>query len=143
MDSYLPDVNVLIALSDRRHTGHGAATKWFRQSRSSEFLLCPITESGFVRVSTLPQGLARSFNESIMLLEEIARLPNYRYLPIQESWRQIVQPFVSRLYGYRQVTDAYLLGLAIHHNAILVTLDQRIEAIAGPKYQHSLLTLVP
>jgi predicted nucleic acid-binding protein len=41
----------------------------------------------------------------------------------------------------RQVTDALLLGLAIRNGAILVTLDLRIQALAGEAYAANLLTL--
>jgi hypothetical protein len=34
--------------------------------------------------------------------------------------------------GHQQVTDAYLVGLAIHHKGRLVTLDQSIVAMLGP-----------
>ena len=38
-----------------------------------------------------------------------------------------------RLMGHQQVTDAYLLGLALHRGGMLATLDQRIGALAEPK----------
>jgi len=39
----LPDVNVLIALSDLEHTGHASASTWFQQIGNGQFLFCPIT----------------------------------------------------------------------------------------------------
>jgi hypothetical protein len=36
---------------------------------------------------------------------------------------------MSRLSGFKQVTDAYLLGLAIHKEARLLTLDRRMLAL--------------
>lgn len=56
-------------------------------------------------------------------------------------WLQLIQPFASRLHGYRQVTDAYLLGLAIKHNVVLVTLDEHIQALAGLEFKRNLRTL--
>jgi predicted nucleic acid-binding protein len=35
-----------------------------------------------------------------------------------------------RLQGPKQITDAYLLALAMHHKAKLVTFDRRIEVLA-------------
>jgi predicted nucleic acid-binding protein len=37
----------------------------------------------------------------------------------------------SKGLGHKQVTDAYLLALAIHNHASLVTFDSRIGALAG------------
>jgi len=37
---------------------------------------------------------------------------------------QATEPFAARMVGHQQITDAYLLGLAIHHKGKLVTLDR-------------------
>lgn len=138
---YLPDVNVLIALADTEHAGYEAASNWFQGIGDSEFFLCPITEAGFVRLVSMPQLGKRELKDAIALLREITHLPGYRYLPITETWLSVVQPFASCLHGYKQVTDAYLLGLAIKENAVLVTLDQHIEALADVQFSSNLLTL--
>jgi predicted nucleic acid-binding protein len=75
------------------------------------------------------------------MLKEIATLPNVAHLPISLSWLELIRPLAPRLHGYRQVTDALLLGLAIRNGAILVTLDRRIQALAGEAYAANLLTL--
>jgi hypothetical protein len=38
-----------------------------------------------------------------------------------------------RLVGHQQITDAYLLGLAISRGALLATLDKGIDALTEPK----------
>jgi predicted nucleic acid-binding protein len=38
-----------------------------------------------------------------------------------------------RLLGHQQVTDAYLLGLAINRGGVLATLDKGIAALTEPK----------
>jgi predicted nucleic acid-binding protein len=82
-----------------------------------------------------------SMSGALLLLDQIASLPNIFQLPIAPSWRELVTPFASRLHGYRQVTDALLLGLAIRNGAVLVTLDRSIKALAGEAYSANLLTL--
>lgn len=139
--AYLPDVNVLVALSDPSHAGHLAADDWRQRIGSSRFLLCPITESGFVRLMANPSIGDMAVNDAILLLHEITALPNCESLPIERSWLELVRPFAPRLLGYRQVTDALLLGLAVASDSILVTLDRRIEALAGREHARSLLTL--
>ncbi|MCB1126240.1 MAG: VapC toxin family PIN domain ribonuclease, partial [Verrucomicrobiae bacterium] len=39
----------------------------------------------------------------------------------------------ERLVGHQQVTDAYLLGLAIHYGGRLATLDPRIAELPAPQ----------
>jgi hypothetical protein len=139
--SYLPDVNVLLALSDREHVGYELASKWFNGIGDARFILCPITEAGFIRIASMPQLGKRELKDAIALSREMTRLPGYCYWPITDTWLSLVQPFASRLHGYKQVTDAYLLGLAIKGNAVLVTLDHHIEAVADVQFSRNLLTL--
>ncbi len=138
---YLPDVNILIALTDPEHIGHASSIAWHRQIGAARLLLCPITESGFVRLTTMPHVGGRQMSEALVRLRKIAALPNCENLPLDHSWLELIQPLAPRLHGYRQVTDALLLGLAIQNNAILVTLDRGIKALAGEAYAANLLTL--
>lgn len=139
---YLPDVNVLIALSDQNHEQFLPANKWFQKVEpETRFVLCPLTEAGFVRLSAAPHVGRRDFSDAVALLREMKTIPNYDYWPIHESWLEAVQPFASRLHGYKQVTDAYLLGLAIKRGGVLVTFDTHIAPLAGPRFADHVLTL--
>ena len=139
--AWLPDVNVLIALANPGHSGFQSAVAWHRSIGNGRLLLCPVTEAGFVRLSVMPSVGGRSMCEALRGLTRIASLSCCAHLPIQNSWFSLIQPFASRLQGYRQVTDALLLGLAIQSGSILVTLDRRIEALAGSEFKEHLLTL--
>jgi toxin-antitoxin system PIN domain toxin len=139
--AYLPDVNVLVALSDPSHVSHLAADNWRQRIGTARFLLCPITEGGFVRLMANPAVGGLSMSGAILLLHEIAALSNCENLPLADSWISLIQPLTPRMHGYRQVTDALLLGLAIRSGAILVTLDRAVQALAGKAYAANLLTL--
>jgi toxin-antitoxin system PIN domain toxin len=139
--AYLPDVNILIALSDPEHTAHDAAVAWHQSISSARFFLCPVTEASFVRLMTNPLIGGESMSGAILLLREIAALPNVAHLPVAPTWLELVEPIARRLVGHRQVTDALLLGLAIRNEAILVTLDRAIQALAGAAYAANVLTL--
>jgi toxin-antitoxin system PIN domain toxin len=139
---YLPDVNVLMALSNEDHAQFLPANKWFQKIEpDARFVLCPLTEAGFVRLSAAPHVGGRDFNDAVSLLREMKTIPNYDYWPIHEPWLEVVQPLASRLHGYKQVTDAYLLGLAIRQGGVLVTLDAHIAPLAGPELAEHILTL--
>jgi hypothetical protein len=138
---YLPDVNVLIALSDIDHAGHSAAVRWHGTIGTGRFLLCPITEAGFVRLVANPLVGGESFGDAILLLRKISALPNVAHLPVAPAWLELIEPFRFRMQGHRQITDAMLLGLAIRHDAVLVTLDRRIRELAGEEFRANVLTL--
>jgi hypothetical protein len=71
------------------------------------------------RNATAPRAGQITLSEATAILAQLARHPGYRYLPIAAGWQTLCSPFFARLYGTRQVTDAYLLGLAVrrpgHH----------------------------
>ena len=141
MKAYLPDVNIWVALSDPAHVAHERSTEWLLGSHGERLLLCPVTEAGFVRIAASPLVGKKSIADATRMLEEIAALPNVAHLSVSFSWLSLVQPLTPRLLGHRQVTDALLLGLAIRNEAILVTLDRSIQALAGKAYAGNLLTL--
>lgn len=64
----------------------------------------------------------------------------HRFWEATISYADAVEEFETRLVGHRQVTDAYLLGLAMHYRGKLATLDSRIQALLPTGYQsHSLI----
>jgi uncharacterized protein len=138
---YLPDVNVLIALSEQGHSDHRHASQWFEQIGDNPWYLCPVTEAGFIRLSANPYVGGRDIDVAIAIMQQIRGLPNCLHLPILEKWIELVAPFAARLHGYRQVTDALLLGLAIKHKSVLVTLDQHLQALAGTDFRDNVLVL--
>jgi uncharacterized protein len=137
---YLLDVNVLVALTEPEHPHHKTVTKWFATS-GLDWGLCAFSEAGFLRVSTNPRVGFHSVQESTTVLAELARLPGYRFWPITTGWANLAAPFGERIFGHQQITDAYLLGLAVKENGVLVTTDKAIKYIAGPQYSHHLLVL--
>ena len=51
---HLLDLNVLIALADSGHEGYRKAQDWFDASDKHDMGICPLTEAGFVRITTNP-----------------------------------------------------------------------------------------
>lgn len=139
----LLDLNVLIALLDPTHSLYQKAEDWFISSGKESWGICPLTESGFVRVTTSPvmQASQRKLTDAIAVLEELATRPGYRYWPITETWISLTAPFADRITGHQQVTDAYLLGMAIKEDGVLVTFDRGLRYMAGPHFQRNLLVL--
>ena len=140
----LLDVNVLVALAWPNHIHHARAHAWFKGIRDQGWATCPVTESGFVRVSSNARVIpdARTPAEAMALLGEIRRLPGHTF------WADDVSPAdpgagpFARIVGYRQVTDAHLLTLALRNSGSLATFDRRLAELAPPGQGHA-VELIP
>jgi hypothetical protein len=141
---HLLDLNVLIALVDSAHKDYQRAQEWFIHSRKThQWGLCPFTEAGFLRVTTNPvyRPKPRSFAEAIAILQILKGHTDYWYCRIDKTWVELTAPFAANIVGHQQVTDAYLLGLAIEEKGLLVTFDKAIQAMAGSEFSRNVLLL--
>ncbi len=141
----LLDLNVLIALTDPEHIHRRKAERWFLSTGKDNWGVCPLTESGFIRLTTNPamQAGTITLERAIAILQALRAHPGYRYWSITdaESWIAVTARFASRITGHQQVTVAYLLGIAIKENGVLVTFDQGLKYLAGPEFRENLLVL--
>ena len=125
----LLDVNVLVALLDEFHVHHEPAVKWF-YAPGRLWALCPFTEAGFLRIATNPRA-GMSMETAETLLESLKKEPGYHYQLIPADWRTLTKPFRRRIHGHNQVTDAWLLGVALEAVLTLVTFDRAMLHLAG------------
>jgi len=138
----LLDVNVLIALLDADHSLHGPATAWFSAHAKEGWASCPITQNGCLRVmahSGYPNPLpVRAIVER---LAEATAHALHAFWPDDVSLldSRVVDP--GRIHGPRQLTDLYLLALAVGNRGRLATFDRSIalEAVVGAEKKHLLL----
>ncbi len=131
MTAFLLDVNVLIALMWPAHESHARAQEWFSHQSEQGWATCPFTQAAFVRIVTNP-GFSRdalTVQQALKLLHTSLRHPAHRFWPDELGLIEALQPFIGRLAGHQQVTDAYLLGLAIHRKGKLATLDRSVLAL--------------
>ena len=139
-ERFLLDVSILVALFDPVHSHHRIATRWF-SSPGLRWGVCAFTEAGFLRITTSTPAGRRTLEQATNIVRSFSNDPNFTYWPMRTSWTSLVAPFAGRLYGHQQITDAYLLGLAIKENGILVTLDRAFKQMAGPKYSKNVLVI--
>src|ERR1700728_350100 len=137
---YLLDVNVFLALLSENHIHHQLVTTWFN-TPGLRWAICPFTEAGFLRNATAPRPGQITMSEATAVLARMAQHPGYHYLPISAEWHTLCSPFFRRLYGTKQVTDAYLLGLAVREGLTLVTLDKAVVHLAGDEHRKHVLLL--
>ena len=115
-------------------------TKWF-DSQARNWGLCAFSEAGFLRTSANPKAGNLTVGDATDLLAALAERPGCSYWPITAGWASLSAPFSDRVFGHQQIADAFLLGLAIKENGVLVTLDKAIRYMAGPKFAKHLLVL--
>lgn len=130
MTEYLLDTNVLIALAWPNHVHHGEAVAWFRAKAAPAFRTCPLTETGFVRISSNPvfSSAAVTPEDALSLLERITKLPGHAFWPDDLGVAQAFPRDIA-LGHHRQITDGYLLALAAAHDGVVGTLDRGMAAL--------------
>ena len=132
----LLDVNVLLANCLEVHQQHQAVRAWFRQNPAMPFATCALTESSLIRLLMNPAINAEPMDAAtgIQLLGHLHRHSLHRYLDrLPSPHEPEVSRYLSRIHGYRQVTDAYLLALAIAHGGKLATFDRKLASVFGPE----------
>lgn len=131
----LLDVNVLVALFDPDHVHHEASHDWFADHGGTGWATCPITEAGFVRVLSNPQygGTLHRPQDLVDRLARFCRTSRHSFWPADVSLRDPALFDLGRGGGYRQLTDIYLLGLAVSRQGHLATFDRTIptKAVRG------------
>ncbi len=122
-----------MALAWPNHVHHAAAHRWFRASREDGWATCPLTESGFVRVSSNRRVIpgACTPGEAIAVLRRIRRLRGHVFWVDDASPADREATPFERVLGYRQVTDAHLLALALRRGGALATFDAGLAELAG------------
>lgn len=107
----LLDVNALVALAWDSHIHHARIREWFTANATLGWATCPLTEAGFVRVSTNPKVLPSAIGiaDARRVLVALRAVGGHRFLADDVS---LVDDDVPLIVGYRQVTDAHLLTLA-------------------------------
>jgi toxin-antitoxin system PIN domain toxin len=135
----LLDVNVLLALLDSDHVDHRSAHDWLDAEIDSGWATCAITQNGFVRIVSQPRypsPIAPA--EAVDLLAETCGTEHHDFWPCDVSLLNASVVDRSRLHGPRQVTDAYLLALAVANDGRFVTFDRSLPlaSVLGASEDH-------
>jgi len=135
----LLDVNVLIALLDREHSMHDQATRWFAARASDGWASCPITQNGCVRIMSHP-----GYPNPVKIAAVIERLGEATATAEHEFWPDEISLLDGRvadrhrIHGPRQVTDLYLLALAVRRGGCFASFDASIPrtGVRGARREH-------
>lgn len=123
----LLDVNVLVALFDADHVHHEAAHSWLGTNRKSGWATCTLTENGLLRIlsNTAYAGQRHRVADVRGWLADFCSSGGHAFWPERISIRD-ESLFDLSAVTHRQVTDVYLLGLAVANKGRLATLDRSI-----------------
>lgn len=137
---FLPDVNVLVALTNPSHQHHPQARQWLANAR--KFATTPVTEVGLVRLLLNPSvtGQQVTGEQAVDLLSGLRSHDRAVFLADSSSLAAAGIDLIG-LVGHRQATDFHLVNVAAAHGAVLATFDRRIApclTTADRKYVQTL-----
>lgn len=121
----LLDVNILIALAWPNHVHHRAAHGWFAKHHRSGWATTPITEAGFVRVSSNRSAITTATTPAIarQVLTSMTRQAGHAFWPDDVALVVGTEAEAGVIRTHRDVTDAHLIALAQRHQGRLVSFD--------------------
>lgn len=138
----LLDVNVLVALAWPNHVHHSPAHTWFAEWTAG-WATTPMTEAGFVRVSSNPRALPVVSRpvDALAVLTRITEVPGHTFWV--DDVCAVVDTHVRalRVLGHHQVADAHLVALAIRHDGVLVTFDAGIRSLVDRHQASHVVTI--
>jgi toxin-antitoxin system PIN domain toxin len=129
----LLDINVIIALLDPDHAFHERAHEWWQTHSNAGWASCPISENGVIRIMSNPaysRSVSFATGDLIARVRTFAQSTNHEFWPDELSLLDEAVFSSDRIHGARQITDLYLLALAVRHEASLATFDTRIPIAA-------------
>ena len=129
----LLDINVLLALLDADHIDHQRAQEWISGEIQHGWASCALTQNGFVRIISQPKYPSPvSLSEAVERLRRATSTEHHDFWPCSVSLLEERSINASHVHGPRQVTDVYLLALAVEHGGRFVTFDRSIPLSAAP-----------
>lgn len=133
------DVSFLIALIDPAHKFHRTAKAWTLENYASGWASCPLTQNGCTRIISQPgYPQPAPLQVAIQTLQTLCQSASHQFWPDDLSLLDATSFDHSKIHGHRQLTDLYLLALAVRHQGCFVTFDGAIplSAVKGAKKQH-------
>ena len=135
----LLDINVWLALIDKRHVHHEVASRYWADAAVQTRGFCRVTANGFLRLSTQAKAFPNplSPHEAWISYRQFRALPNISWLPephnLDDSYCAL-----SCAPGFAQYlwTDAYLAAFAITAGVRFVSFDADFKRFAGLNFLH-------
>lgn len=130
----LPDINVWLALIDKRHVQHDAAKHYWEEQAAGTLAFCRVTTLGFLRLSTHARVLANplSVPEAWITYQRFLAIPILRFMAepsgLDDHFRALT---TTGDFPHRLWTDAYLAAFCMAANCRLVSFDGDFQRFPG------------
>lgn len=137
--SDLLDVNVWVALVDKRHIHHPLAKAYWSQNWANQFAFCRTTMLGFLRLSTSPKAVVnpKTNAEAWAIYQDLMALPNIQFLAEPAGLDAHFQALTTAsALPHRLWTDAYLAAFAVASGSRLVSFDADFARFPGLNFLH-------
>jgi uncharacterized protein len=131
----LLDINVWLALVDKRHVQHQAASQYWEEQAAGSMAFCRVTALGFLRLSTHARALANPLSpqEAWTIYRQFLAIPILRFLTepagLDDHFRALT---CTPKFPHHLWTDAYLAAFCLAGKHRLVSFDgdsQRFPAL--------------
>ncbi|MFO1503261.1 MAG: TA system VapC family ribonuclease toxin [Steroidobacteraceae bacterium] len=138
----LLDTNVLVALLDGAHVHHAAASSWLDRNLEYGWASCPLTQIGCLRVLS-----SENYPRPQPVAAVAARLREATATRFHEFWTDDFSVLDTTRLDHdwllrpRQVSDGYLLAMAVRRGGVFVTLDRGtdLNLVRGAESRHVLV----
>jgi|ERR1700685_752451 len=131
--TFLPDVNVWLALASRRHVHASICSTWAKSIQADEIVFCRVTQMGLLRLLThesVMGGDVLSSREAWRVYRTMLADERIQFAPepfaLEEEWRKIKMQDRA---APKIWTDAYLIAFARAAGMRLVTLDRGVASM--------------
>jgi toxin-antitoxin system PIN domain toxin len=148
VNTFFPDINVLIASAREDHPQHASAKAWLTQAANEAvngkcvLALPMVVVSGFVRIVTHAKIMnpPNSPNEALAYIDTLLNLLQIKVSEAQ-TWSSFKVLVGTQSLSGNDVPDAWLASHAIATGATVATFDKGFKKLL-PKSQVLLLSLV-
>ena len=136
----LLDVTVWVALLDDAHV-HNTQALALIERPGLQIATCPLVENGVLRILNLPRyGTLGPVGFDVVRtkMQLVCDDVDHVFWPDDISLRNTSAVNWAHVYGHNQITDLYLLALAVAHKGALATFDHNIalRAVTTAGKQH-------
>jgi len=135
----LLDINVWLALVDKRHIHHPAASRYWADATVSSRAFCRVTANGFLRLSTHTSAMPNplSPHEAWIIYRQFLTLPIICWLPEPAGLDdQYCALSCTPGFAHHLWTDAYLAAFAMTSHCRLVSFDGDFKRFTGLNFTH-------
>ena len=120
----------VVRLAQLHARPHELCHGWFADRGARPWATCAITQNGVLRILGHPRYPNSPGSPAVVtqVLRQLVAHPQHQFWPAAPSLLSELAVDTAALLDPGQITDAYLLGLAVHHDGVLATLDRRLQA---------------